>query len=76
MAHEGEQDEQVGTQAPTAEAFNNHFDVCLETESHQARTGLEASAVLEPGRVQDIKTLWRGKTQWPRPGGKNGWRRL
>ena len=57
LAHGGEQDGQVGTQAPTGEAFNNYFVICLEADSRQqARRGTEASAVdcLEPGRVQAV----------------------
>ena len=33
LAHGGEQDGKVGTQAPTGEAFNNYF-ICLEADSH------------------------------------------
>lgn len=56
LAHGGEQDGQVGTQAPTGEAFNNYFVICLEADSHN-RQGQEqkASAVLEPGRVQAVR---------------------
>ena len=45
LAHGGEQDGQVGTQAPTGEEFNNYFVICLVADSHN-RQGQEQKLLL------------------------------